>query len=204
VPTDVGRPITHFANNLRYEQLIQDVEQVLDRLVSVETTIQTTNGDWYAMRILPYRTLDNYISGAVITFTGITDLKKLEDQMEASRRFAESIVETVREPLMVLDGELRLLTVSPAFANAFSVTPAASKGQYLATLSNGAWNQPALLGHLRELLDSDSAFDDFKLDASFPQVGQRNVTLYGRRIMSEGRYTSHLLLGVQAVEPHTT
>ncbi|MDF7811943.1 CheR family methyltransferase [Hymenobacter sp. YC55] len=204
MPTDVGRPFTHFANNLRYERLIPDVEQVLDRLVSVETTIQTTTGDWYAMRILPYRTLDNYISGAVITFTDITGLKKLEDQMESSRRFAESIVETVREPLMVLDGELRVLTVSPSFASAFGVSPTNAKGQLLATLSNGAWNQPNLRGRLRALLDNETAFDDFKLDANFPGVGQRDVTLYGRRIMSEGRHTSHILLGVQTIiEPHT-
>ena len=72
LPADVGRPITHFANYLRYENLAQDVQQVLDRLVSVEANIQTTSGEWYAMRILPYRTLDNYISGAVITFTDIT------------------------------------------------------------------------------------------------------------------------------------
>ena len=201
--SDVGRPITHFANNLRYERLIPDVEQVLDRLVSVETSIQTTTGDWYAMRILPYRTLDNYISGAVITFTDISGLKKLEDQMEYSRRFAESIVETVREPLMVLDGELRVLTVSPSFASAFGVRSGAIKGQALDVLSNGAWNQPDLLGHLRGLLDTETAFDDLTFDANFPDVGQRSVTLYGRRILSEGRYTAHILLGVQTIEPHT-
>ncbi|HEX8425391.1 CheR family methyltransferase [Hymenobacter sp.] len=201
LPTDVGRPITHFANNLRYERLIPDVEQVLDRLVSVETNIQTTAGDWYAMRILPYRTLDNYISGAVLTFTDITGLKQLEDQMEISRRFAESIVETVREPLVVLDGQLRVLTVSPSFASAFGVESAAAKGQPLVALSKGAWNQPQLHAHLRELLDTETAsFDDFKLDADFPGVGHRSVTLYGRRIMSEGHLTSHLLVGVQAID----
>ncbi|UOG73082.1 PAS domain-containing protein [Hymenobacter tibetensis] len=201
LPTDVGRPLTHFANNLRYEQLATDVTQVIDRLVSVETTIQTTTGDWYAMRILPYRTLDNYINGAVITFTDISSLKQLEDEMEVSRRFAESVVETVREPLMVLDGELHVLTVSPSFADAFGVTPAAVKGQPLTVLCNGAWNQPDLLGHLRMLLNANSiTFDDVEFEAAFPNVGTLRIQLYGRRITSEGRRTNHLLLGAQIIE----
>jgi two-component system CheB/CheR fusion protein len=204
LPSDVGRPLTHFANNLRYEQLVADVQQVLDRLVSVETNIQTTGGNWYAVRILPYRTLDNYISGAVITFTDITDLKQLETQLQHSRRFAESIVETVREPLLVLDQELRVLTVSPAFATAFGVQPAAVRGQLLAAISNGAWKQPELFSRLYELLNSEiAAFEDFRLSVVLPELGARQITLYGRRLLSEGSSTGHLLLGVQTVEMQT-
>jgi two-component system CheB/CheR fusion protein len=201
LPTDVGRPLTHFANNLRYERLVADVDQVLERLVGVETNIQTTGGDWYAVRILPYRTLDNYISGAVITFTDITSLKHLETQLQASRRFAESIVETVREPLLVLDEELRVLTVSPAFATTFGVQFNAVRGQLLATISNGSWKQPELFTRLYELLNTEMAFfDDFQLNVVLPELGERKVTLYGRRLLSEGNRTGHLLLGVQAVE----
>lgn len=114
LPADVGRPITHFAHTLRHAHLAQDVQQVLDRLATVEASIQTTQGEWYAMRILPYRTLNNYISGAVITFTDITALKTLEAQLQESARFAESIVETLREPLLVLDAELYVLGISRA------------------------------------------------------------------------------------------
>ncbi|WP_375434336.1 chemotaxis protein CheB [uncultured Hymenobacter sp.] len=198
LPTDVGRPVTHFANNLRYEQLTADVAQVLDRLVSVEATIQALSGEWYAMRIMPYRTLDNYISGAVITFTDVTSRKQLEEQLEASRRFAESIVETVREPLLVLDGELRVLTVSAPFASAFGVTVAGVKRLPLTLLGGGAWSQPALHKMLHALLEEETAFDDFQFEADFPGVGRRRVTLYGRRLLSQGHRTNHLLLGVQA------
>ncbi|MGI4874217.1 MAG: CheR family methyltransferase [Janthinobacterium lividum] len=78
MPADVGRPLAHFASNLRYDNLLPDVQHVLDRLTSAETNIQTLAGEWYTMRILPYRSLDNYINGIVITFTDITVLKQLE------------------------------------------------------------------------------------------------------------------------------
>jgi two-component system CheB/CheR fusion protein len=199
-PTDVGRPLTHFAHNLHYDMLVADVTQVLDRLVSVETSIQTLAGEWYSIHILPYRTLDNYINGAVITFTDITTLKHLEEQLQESSRFAESIVETVREPLMVLDSELRVLTVSQAFASTFNVTPATVRGQSLAMVSNGVWNQPALRLRLRELLETEvAAFDDFPLVATFSGIGEQRITLYGRRILSAGSRTGHLLLGVQTI-----
>ncbi|AII53481.1 hypothetical protein N008_16040 [Hymenobacter sp. APR13] len=198
LPSDVGRPITHFASNLRYDNLAATVQQVLDRLVSAEATIQTTAGDWYAMRILPYRTLENYISGAVITFTDVTTMKQLEQQMQASRRLAESIVETVREPLLVLDKQLRILTVSQAFATTFGVEAAAVKGHELGGLGKGAWQQQALYQQLRQLLDGTTdGFDDFGLQVPFPETGQQLVLLYGRRILSEGRPTGHILLGVQ-------
>lgn len=200
LPTDVGRPLTHFANNLRYERLVTDVEQVLERLVSVETNIQTTSGDWYVVRILPYRTLDNYISGAVITFTDITSLKELAGQLQTSRRFAESIVETVREPLLVLDGELRVVTISPAFATNFGVQPEAVRGQLLAAISNGIWKQTELFNHLYRLLNSEiTDFENLRLPVLLPELGTRQVTLYGRRLLSEGNM-GHLLLGVQAIE----
>jgi two-component system CheB/CheR fusion protein len=199
-PADVGRPITHFASNLRYASLIQDINQVLERLVSTESIIQTTTNEWYAMRILPYRTLDNYISGAVITFTDISGLKHLEEELQSSRRYAESIVETVREPMLVLDHELRVLTVSQAFTEAFGQEPA--KGQPLAELNNGVWRQPILRDNLIDLLNGVSAgFDDLPLALTSLNRDEppRHVLVYGRRIHSEGHPTDRILMGVRFV-----
>ncbi|MBO2012677.1 CheR family methyltransferase [Hymenobacter negativus] len=200
LPSDVGRPITHFANTLRHENLAQDVKLVLDRLVTVAANIQTTQGEWYAMRILPYRTLDNYISGAVITFTDITDLKLLEVQLQESARFAESIVETMREPLLVLDGQQRVLASSGAFAKLFGLDATSIRGQLLSELDGGAWRQPALRQRLEEaLVQGSPPFEDFRITADFPTAGPCELLLYGRTITSHGARTGHLLLGVAHV-----
>ncbi|MFC7669801.1 PAS domain-containing protein [Hymenobacter humi] len=174
VPNDVGRPITHFASTLQYENLAQDVRQVLDRLVTVENNVQTSTGEWFAMRILPYRTLDNYISGAVITFTDITTLKTLEAKLQASSRMAEEVTETVREPLLVLDDQLRVLAVSHSFTKLFGVEPEQAKGQVLYDLDGGVWRQPALQQRLDTVLkDPGAPFDDLRFKAQFPVAGPR-------------------------------
>ena len=197
-PADVGRPLADFAHTLRYEHLLRDVERVLDRLVPVEVNVQTTAGEWFALRVLPYRTLDNYISGAVLTFTDITALKTLEAQLQATGRFAESIVETMREPLLVLDGSLRVLAHSPAFAEYFGLAPEALKGQPLHELDGGAWNQPPLRERLAEALRHPAVpFENFHYQATFPGAGPRNLLIYGRCITSHGAQTGRLLVGVQ-------
>jgi two-component system CheB/CheR fusion protein len=201
LPSDAGRPITHFASTLRYENLTSDIQQVLNRLLSVETNIQTTTGEWFAMRILPYRTLDNYISGTVITFSEITGLKRLEGKLQETTRFAESIVESVRESLVVLDQRLHVLHVSRSFAEAFGIEMEAVRQQPITKLNGGAWNQPELRRLLQALLDNaDNEFSNVRLVLSLPNAEPQVVYVYGRRIMSDGHETGRLLLGVERIE----
>jgi two-component system CheB/CheR fusion protein len=86
---DVGRPVGHIVSNLKgYDRLPQDVQAVLDTLLPREAQVQTAEGKWYTMRILPYRTLDNVIEGAVITFVDITERKLAEDaRRELEQKF---------------------------------------------------------------------------------------------------------------------
>jgi two-component system CheB/CheR fusion protein len=76
--TDVGRPVSHIVSNLvGYDRLEEDVRAVLDTVVPKEVEVRTKAGNWYALRIRPYRTLENVIEGAVITFVDITEKKQL-------------------------------------------------------------------------------------------------------------------------------
>ncbi len=78
--SDVGRPVGHIVSNLKnYDRLSQDVQAVLDTLIPKEEQVRTAEGKWYSMRILPYRTLDNVIEGAVITFVDITEYKQTQE-----------------------------------------------------------------------------------------------------------------------------
>jgi two-component system CheB/CheR fusion protein len=77
IQSDIGRPVGLFVSNLvDYDQMNADITSVLDTLVAKEVMVQSTNKKWYTMRILPYRTLNNVIEGAVITFVDITEIKK--------------------------------------------------------------------------------------------------------------------------------
>jgi two-component system CheB/CheR fusion protein len=83
MPTDIGRPVAHLASNLvGYEQLVPDAQAVLDTLQPKEVTVQSQSGDWFLLRMLPYRTLENRVQGVVITFFNITQLKQQAEELK--------------------------------------------------------------------------------------------------------------------------
>jgi two-component system CheB/CheR fusion protein len=83
IPSDLGRPLAHFASNLLgYDSLLEDTRAVLNTLVPIERPVQTPHGLWYSMHIQPYRTLDNVIEGAVISFFDITDAVRTREALD--------------------------------------------------------------------------------------------------------------------------
>ncbi len=114
IPSDVGRPITDLASDLLYPTLVADANEVLKTLVFVERSISTSDGRWFTVRVMPYRTMDNRIDGVVITFADITAAKKVEsklrsDQGDLTRRSAEqgSALDRAMGRLQVADAELK-------------------------------------------------------------------------------------------------
>jgi len=116
IRTDVGRPVGHIVSNLvGYDTLVADVRAVLDTLTPKEVEVQTQTGAWFLLRIRPYRTLENVIEGAVISFTEITELKKAQAALresEAMRRLAVVVCDShVAIAVQDLDG--RILAWNP-------------------------------------------------------------------------------------------
>ena len=108
IPTDVGRPVGHIVSNLLgYDRLVEDIKEVLDTLTPKDIEVQTKKGAWYLLRIRPYRTLENVIKGAVITFTDITEIKRAEEilkESEAMRRLA-AVVHDASDAIILQDLE---------------------------------------------------------------------------------------------------
>ena len=92
IPGDVGRPITDLASDLLYPELAADAREVLRKLGFVEKPITARDGRWFAVRIMPYRTLDDRIDGVVITFADITAAKTLEAQLREKHTLLEKQV----------------------------------------------------------------------------------------------------------------
>jgi two-component system, chemotaxis family, CheB/CheR fusion protein len=117
IATDVGRPVGHMASNLvGYDTLVDDVRAVLDSLVPREIEVQTRAGAWFLLRVRPYRTVDNVIEGAVITFVDITELKRaqtLAREGETERHLA-AVVRDATDAVMMLDPAGRILAWNPA------------------------------------------------------------------------------------------
>jgi two-component system, chemotaxis family, CheB/CheR fusion protein len=99
-----------------------------------------------------------------------------------ARDFAMAIVETVRQPLMVLDTELRIRMANRAFYRTFQMSPLEAEGQDIYSLSRGSWDLPGLRGSLDGLLRGGDSFPDFEVERDFPNVGRRSLVLGGCRI----------------------
>jgi two-component system, chemotaxis family, CheB/CheR fusion protein len=204
VPGDVGRPFRDFATKLKVDRLVPAAKEVLDTLVTQEVQVQAVDDRWYNMRILPYRTVDNVIEGVVMTFADITANKQLEEslrqqqvELRVARDYAESVIATIREPLVVLDDELRIVSASRAFYRTFQVTPAETEGRLLYEIGERQWD----IGALRQLLEGtilkDAQFDDFRVDRGFPNGTHRVFLLNARRIAGEGRQRGLILLAIE-------
>ncbi|RPJ65494.1 MAG: PAS domain S-box protein, partial [Alphaproteobacteria bacterium] len=116
IPTDVGRPVGHIVSNLLgYDRLVEDIKEVLDTLTPKDIEVQTKKGAWYLLRIRPYRTIENVIKGAVITFTDITEMKRAREilkESEAIRRLA-IVVQDSSDAIILQDMEGRILAWNP-------------------------------------------------------------------------------------------
>ncbi len=152
IPSDIGRPLAHTVSNfLHYEHLIDDVKSVLDTLVPVEQEVQTKAGGWYLLGVRPYRTLDNVIEGAVVTFVDITARKVAEQKLRESERFRSATeIETLGMVFFRLDGVITY--ANDAFLRMFGYDRASAGAE------NFAWDKiinpaemPRFLNVLKEL-----------------------------------------------------
>jgi two-component system CheB/CheR fusion protein len=207
---DIGRPIADIALNLRCEDMTTDVTALLKTPVFSEVTVQTKDGQWYLMRVIPYRTTPTLIEGAVITFTNVTQLKKLErtllereELLKQSRDFATNIIATLREPFLVLDADIRIVTANQAFYDRFHTEPAETENQLLYSQGNGQWDIPELRRLIEEVLPKQTQFQDLRIEHDFPTIGHKIFALNARQL--HGNQDSHsppmILLAIEDVTP---
>jgi two-component system CheB/CheR fusion protein len=113
--SDVGRPVGQIVSNLvGYDRLVADIQDVLDTLVPQEVEVQTMVGAWYMMRITPYRTIDNVIEGAVITFFDITEMKRAKAAQTVSEIRYRRLFETSKDGIIILNAETgKIMNVNP-------------------------------------------------------------------------------------------
>jgi two-component system CheB/CheR fusion protein len=201
IPTDLGRPLSHLATNLKYERLMDDAKEVLRTLVFQETQVQTNDGRWHLMRILPYRTADNVIDGVVITFTEVTQLKRLEASLQEAQLFAESIIATVREPLVVLDGDLRIVSANRSFYATFGLMPEQTERRLLYEVADRQWDIPALRRLLQEILPKQTELQDFKVEHDFSGVGRKVLLLNARQVYRPDQRPPLILLAMEPATP---
>ena len=116
-----------------------------------------------------------------------------------SLEFAESIIDTVREPLAVLDARLRVKYVNRSFYKTFGVTPEDTDNRLIYELGNGQWNIPKLRTLLEEILPRDNSFRDLEVDHVFENIGRRRMVLNARKIWRPNNDSELILLGFEDI-----
>ena len=185
IPTDIGRPFTDLHGNFDVSQLEPMILEVLDTLNTKEQEIQTGSGYWYNLRIRPYRTTENQIDGVTLVFLDIDALKRYATTLESARNYAETIIETVQIPLIVLDVNLRMQTANRSFYETFQVTESATLGMLLFELGNGQWDIPQLRSLLERILVDGQPVQDFEVDHEFEQIGHKTMLLNACKLHQE-------------------
>jgi PAS domain S-box-containing protein len=118
---------------------------------------------------------------------------------EEARRYAESIVGTVREPLLVLDADLKIISANRTFYRTFKVTPGETIGSFIYDLGNKQWDIPKLRELLEEVLPEKEAFDDFEVSHNFQDIGHKIMLLNARQIYRKDIGAKMILLAIEDI-----
>ncbi len=204
IPTDIGRPLSDISPRLTGQTDVVGVAtEVLETLASTETLVQASDERAYAMRAQPYRTVDNVIEGAVLTFADVTEQRQLQARLDElanaaaeAGEFAQSVLDTMREPQLVLDGDLEVVTANKAFLAAFQLPPDDIVGHPLSELYDGAWLVPELADLLLKLLPKGQKLGAFALNLDSGALGPRTLTLNALELVQTPEKRRLILLTV--------
>lgn len=181
VPSDVGRPLSDIRCELLDVDLLADAQAVLDTLAPVEREVRTAANTWYLARIKPYRTMDNVIDGVVLTFNDVTE-RVLALAMRQARDLAEAVVDTAYEPLVVLDGSLKVLTANRAFLNLFGGQAADTLGRDFYEIGQRQWDFADMHELLDGLADAKRPGEDRVVSHDFAGIGRQHLRVRTRRV----------------------
>ena len=204
IDTDIGRPVKQLHSKVVGVDLEEEAHKVLLNESARELEIKTKQGKWYLMRTLPFPDARRNVQGVVLAFVDINELKEITGRytdLAKEWRYAQGIVDTVREPLVALDRDLKVISASRAFYDTFQVKPGETEGQSLFSLGNGQWDIPELHNLLNEILPEKKVFNDFVVEHDFPDIGRKEMLLNARSMYIDGEDHGCILLAIQDATP---
>ncbi|OGS11033.1 MAG: hypothetical protein A2386_00470 [Elusimicrobia bacterium RIFOXYB1_FULL_48_9] len=199
VSADVGREITKIKLSVEIPDLEKILMEVIESLHPKTFEVRSGEGNWYSANIRPYRTLDNRIDGVVAVFVDITGIKKAQEITEEARDYSENIVETVREPLIVMDSDLNIISANKSYYMAFKTTAAETQGRLVYDLPGKQWDIPALRKLLEGVSAKNEPFDGYRVEQDFGTAGKKILLLSARQITRRTTGRHLILMAVEDV-----
>lgn len=190
IASDVGRSITDLHPGVELPDLGRLLVDAMTSGDRKPRDVRDEHGRWYSLRVLPSTGPDGKTDGAVLMLIDI-------DASKRSMDFAEAIVETVREPLVILNQNLQVMSANKTFYTTFQASPKETEGRLIYDLGNGQWNIPSLRELLENILPADSAFRDFEVTHTFERVGRKVMLLNAREIFNPSAQARTILLAIE-------
>jgi PAS domain S-box-containing protein len=200
-PSDVGRS---FRTIDALAGMIADIEELRDHVTAggaaVQREIRTNDGAWYVLRTAPNRDAGGNVSGVVLTLANVTAFRASVEQAISEREYTKAILNTVIDPLVVLDGDLRVQTVNKAFHTSFHLSRDDVQGTVLRNLGKGEWDIPQLLQRLQGAFVAGSdEMEPLEVDVAVPTRGRRTVIFTARKLSRAGGRADLLLLTAEDI-----
>ena len=199
VSSDVDRSLADFNLGFQTENLADKIHEVVRTMSTLEIETRDRNGVWYSIRIRPYKTTDNKIDGAVLVFINIDDVKNKERTAQAALQYSNGIIETVRDPLVVLDQKLHIERANQAFYDTFNVKKEDTIGRTFYELGNRQWDIPQLRTLLEDVLPRKKEVRNFEVVHHFETIGKKAITLNARALEWEGQIKLLILIALHDV-----
>jgi two-component system, chemotaxis family, CheB/CheR fusion protein len=173
------------------------ISESIDGLATIEREIHATDGKWYGVRIVPYRTLDLMIRGAVISIIDIDLSKRRTDLTAAVDEYAAEGLAAIQHPLMIVDGNRAVIWVNEPYYETFQLTPPEIIGTRLGKLGSGAWSDPELDRRIAETMRTGAPFRGHSLMLDLDGIGATRFSVSGSRLRSLANQTRLVLLAVE-------
>ncbi len=199
LPSDIGRSasqLNSFLGGFGVEAVIEDA---VKNLATVERDLQATDGRWYSLRIMPYRTLDLTIRGAVISIIDIDLSKRRTDLSAAVVEYAAEGLAAIQHPLMILDGNRAVIWVNDLYFEAFQLTAQEIIGTRLGNLGKGSWADPALEKRIDDTIQTGKPFRGYTLTVELDGSGETDVSVSGSRLRNLAGEAKLVLLSFEGI-----
>lgn len=197
--SDIGRPIGQIRHELEVPDLEAFLTEVIQNVREGEREVRDRQGRWHLLRARPYLTVDNKLDGAVLVLVDIDALKLTQQDLIAARDHAADTVDTVREPLVVLDSRLRVQSANRAFYRYFRCTAGDTVGKVIYELGGRQWDIPELRKLIEEILPKDRTMENFELELDLQALGRRTLLLNARRFQDPTWAKDRILLAIEDV-----
>jgi two-component system CheB/CheR fusion protein len=198
-PADIGRRLADLSLNSADPALLDDARSVLARPAPIRREVKTADGPWLRRTVVPYCDENGRAEGVLATFTDVTGMKAAEDETLRAKLNAESVIDAIGEPLVMLDENMNILFANRPFYRFLDVSPGKAVGHRLDGVGARQPDHPALAGFVETIKAGNGNVDAYPMELDLNHRGRRQLVLSTREINPRREAKRRILVAIEDV-----